>query len=184
MAKKTKGNTTLEKTPSKTKDEIIKEAQRIEESSLYSAKGHFVAASLWSHFHLIIGIPIVIMSAIAGLSILSELDKTKAIGVTLTLSITGLSALMTFLNPNAKSNTHLNSGNSYDALNNKIRIFRTIDCWREKSEDVLTEKIKYFSEQKDKLNSASPQIHWIAYQLAKRGLEKGEAEFRVDKVNN
>lgn len=39
--------TTAEKTVSKTKDEIIKEAQRIEESALYSAKGHFVAANFW-----------------------------------------------------------------------------------------------------------------------------------------
>lgn len=177
-----KKSTTHEKLSSKTKEEIIKEAKRIEESTLYSAKGHFVAASFWSYFHLGIGIPIVIMSAIAGLSILSQFDKSKIIVGVLTLIVTGLSALMTFLNPNGRSNTHLNGGNSYDALNNKVRIFRTIDCYREKSDEVLTEKLKYFSEQKDKLNTSSPLIPWFAYQLAKKGIERGEADFSVDKA--
>jgi hypothetical protein len=173
---------TIEKQPSKTKEELVKESKRIEESTLHSAKGHFVAASLWSYFHLSIGIPIVVMSAIAGLSILSQFDKNKIIAGILTLVVAGLSALTTFLNPNGRSNSHLNCGNSYDALNNKVRIFRTIDCYREKSEDILTEKLKFFSEQKDKLNSTSPGIPWIAYKLAKRGIEKGEADFNVDKV--
>ena len=182
MAKsKTKNNTTSEKTPSKTKEEIMKEAKRIEESTLYSAKGHFVAASFWSYFHLVIGIPVVGMSAIAGLSILSDFDKSKTLSGILTISVTGLSALMTFLNPNGRSSTHLNCGNGYDSINNKVRIFRTIDCWREKSEEVLTEKLKYYSEQKDRLNNTSPQIPWFAYLLARKGIEKGEADFIADK---
>lgn len=182
MAKpKLKQKSTAEVEPSQTKDEIIKESKRIEESTLYSAKGHFVAARFWSYFHLIIGVPIVIISAVAGLSILSQIDKTKTISGILTISVTALSALMTFLNPNNKSNSHLNCGNSYDALNNKVRIFRTIDCWKEKSEDVLTEKLKYFSEQKDKLNTTSPQVPWFAYQLAKRQIASGQADFVVDK---
>jgi len=44
MASKKK--TTLEVTPSKTKEEIIKEAQRIEESGLFSAKKHFITADM------------------------------------------------------------------------------------------------------------------------------------------
>lgn len=174
--------TTLEKPPSKTKEEIIKEAKRIEESTLYSARGHFIIASFWSCFHLGIGIPIVVLSAIAGLSILSRFDKSNTINGILVLIVTGLSALMTFLNPNERANTHQNNGNNYDALNNKVRIFRTVDCWREESEDILTEKLKYYSEQKDKLNLTSSQIPWLAYKHAKKGIKKGEADFSVDKA--
>jgi len=174
--------TTHEKLSSKTKEEIVKEAKRIEESTLYSAKRHFVMSSFWSSFHLCVGVPMVILSAIAGLSILSQFDKDKTVVGILTLIVTGLSALMTFLNPNERANHHLSCGNNYDALNNKVRIFRTIDCWREKSEEVLTEKLKYFSEQKDKLNETSPQTLWFAYFLAKKGIESGEADYGVDKA--
>ena len=172
--------TTKEKGVSKTLVEIVKEAKRIEESTLYSAKRHFIMSGFWSSFHLCLGIPLVILSAIAGLSIFSQIDKGKIIGGILTIIITGISALMTFLNPNERANNHLSCGNSYDSLNNKVRIFRTIDCWREQSEDVLTEKLKYFSEQKDKLNDTSPQALWFAYLLAKKGIENGEAEYKVD----
>ena len=178
MAKKK--NTTLEITPSKTKEEIIKEAKRIEESVLYSAKKHFVTADFWQIFHFILGVPIVVLSAIVGLSIFSQFDGDKTLTGVLTLVITGLSSLMTFFNPNDKASSNKNCGNSYDALCNKVRIFRTIDCWREKSEDVLTEKLKHFSEQKDRLNQDAPQVPWFAYPLAKRGIEKGEASFVAD----
>lgn len=181
MAKPISKNTTAEKSVSKTKDEIIKEAKRIEESTLYSAKGHFQAARVWGNFHLIIGVPMVILSAVAGASALAQFDNSKIIAGGLSILVAALSALMTFLNPNGKSSVHLNAGNSYDSLQNKVRIFWSIDCWREKSEEVLTEKLKYFSEQKDKLNLNSPQIPWLAYQLAKRGIEAGEADYKVDK---
>ncbi len=177
MAKKI---TTKETTPSKTKEEIIKEAKRIEESTLYSAKKHFVTSDFWQIFHFILGVPVVVLSAIVGVSIFSQFDSDKKITGIMTLIITGLSALMTFFNPNDKASAHKNCGNNYDSLCNKVRLFRTIDCWREESEDVLTEKIKYYAEQRDRLNQDAPQTPWFAYPIAKRGIEKGEAGFAVD----
>jgi len=171
---------TAEKVISKTKEEIIKEAKRIEECTLYSSKGHFVSAQFWNNFHLIIGIPMVLCAAGAGVSALSKFDKNGVLISILSITATAFSALMTFLNPNEKASIHLNSGNNYDSLQNKIRMFCSIDCWREESEQVLTEKLKYFSEQKDKLNQTSPQIPWWAYKLAKRGILAGEADYKVD----
>lgn len=175
---KTKQLNTEEVSLSKTKEQIIREAQRIEESCLFSSKGHFVASRIWSKFHLIIGVPVIILSAIAGASFLSE---HKLIASIISISITVLSGLMTFLNPNQNSNNHKSSGSQYYSLENKVRIFRTIDCWREESEQVLTEKLKYFSEQKDRLSETSPIIPLWAYWIAKKGIEAGEAEFAVDK---
>lgn len=172
--------TTAEKTVSKTKDEIIKEAQRIEESALYSAKGHFVAANFWTNFHLWIGIPMVLLAAIAGASALSQFDPKHIVAGIISIIVADLSGVMTFLNPNEKASTHLNAGNNYDALQNKVRMFWSIDCWKEESEQVLTEKLKYFSEQKDRLNQSSPQIPRWAYQKAKKGILEGEADYKVD----
>ncbi len=170
--------TTAEQPVSKAKLEIMKESKRIEESSLYSAKGHFAAAHTWANFHLIIGVPIVVLAAIAGSSFISN---NNVIAGVLSLIIAVLSAVMTFLNPNERSSSHLNAGNSYDTLQNEVRIFRTIDCWREDSEQILTERLKHYSDQKGKLNQSSPQIPWWAYQIAKRGIKAGEGSYEVDK---
>ena len=174
-------DTTAEKPISKAKEEIIKEAKRIEESTLYSSKGHFVSAQFWTCFHIFIGIPMILCAAGAGASVLSKFDKDGVIIAILSIAATALAALITFLNPNEKANLHLNSGNNYDSLQNRIRMFWSIDCWREESEQVLTEKLKYFSEQKDKLNQTSPQIPWWAYKIAKIGILSGEADYKVDK---
>ena len=137
--------TTSDQVVSKAKLEIMKESQRIEESSLVSSKGHFEAASAWSNFHLIIGIPIVVLAAVASSSFIC--DNNILAGI-LSLIIAVLSAVMTFLNPNEKSSSHLNAGNSHDTLQNEVRMFRSIDCWREDSEQLLTERLKNYSNQK------------------------------------
>lgn len=171
---------TAELPVSKAKDEIIKEAKRIEESTLYSAKGHFVAARFWNNFHLWIGLPTVLLAGVTSASAFTQFDSYHIAAGLLALVIAALSSISTFLNPNEKAASHLRSGNEYDSLNNRVRIFWTIDCWREESDQVLTEKVKYFSEQKDVLNQKSPQIPGWAYKRAKRGILAGEADFKVD----
>ncbi len=170
--------TTSEASVSKTKEQIVAEAQRIEESAMYSSKGHFAASYLWSKFHLGIGLPMVIISVIAGASLL---EAHKTIAGILSIIVAVLSGMMTFLNPNERSSKHFSAGNHYDSLQTKTRIFRTIDCPRENSDQVLTEKLSVFTDQREKLKQSSPQIPYWAYKIAKRGIEAGEAEYAVDK---
>jgi len=75
---------------------------------------------------------------------------------------------------------HRNAGNKYDSLMNKTRIFWSIECWQIDSDEILTEKLKYLSEQKDNLNQSCPQIPRIAYNWAKKGIAAGEAKYKVD----
>ena len=175
---------TAEVSISRSVEEIIKEAKRIEESTLFSAKGHFAAAEIWSRFHLGIGIPNAISAAVAG-AIAFSFSSNFWIHLTAgTLSIiaAGLAALLTFLNPNEKAAAHLNGGNNYDALNAKVRIFWTVECWAEKSSRILTQKLKDFADQKDKLNRTCPQIPSWACRRARRGIEAGEGSYNVDQT--
>ena len=174
-------HTTAEITVSKTKAEIIKEAKRMEEGLLYSSKGHFAASHYWGNFHLWIGVPIVVLSAIAGASALSKFECSAIGAGILSILVAALSSVMTFLNPNEKASAYLTAGNNYDSLMNKTRIFWSIDCWREESDQVLTEKVRYLSEQKDRLNQGSPQIPRWAYKLAKNDIEAGGGDYKVDK---
>ena|ERR1700733_3847901 len=172
--------TTAEVTISKTKTEIIKEAKRIEEALLFSSKRHFEASRLWSLFHLVIGIPVVVISAVAGATAFAEFDKKHVVAGILSLVVVGLSSVLTFLNPNAKAAAHQIAGNKYDSLMNETRIFWSIDCWQGDSEEILTGKVKYLSERRSNLNQTCPQTSRFAYKLAKRGIEAGEAKYKVD----
>lgn len=174
-------NSTREKTISATKEAIIAEAKRIEENCLYTAKGHFVAAQFWTNFHLWIGIPTVILAAVAGTAALAKFDKNNILAGILSIVVVVLTAITTFLNPKERANAHLTSGNNYDSLLTKARVFWTIECREENSEQVLTEKLKNLSEQRDRLNRECPQVPTWAYKKAKKGIEEGEADYLVDK---
>jgi hypothetical protein len=153
----------------------------MEEALLYSSKGHFSAAHFWGKFHLWIGVPMVVLSAVAGAAALSEFDPKHIVAGGLSIIVAALSGVATFLNANEKQAAHLSAGNAYDSLMNAVRIFWGIDCWSEDPDQLLTERVKYFSERKDKLNEDSPQIPRLAYRAAKKGIQKGEGTYKVDR---
>jgi len=165
------------------KEKIIKEAKRVEEDSLYSAKGHFVAGNFWTNFHLWIGVPTAILAAIAGAFALSQFNNHNIIAGILAIVVTALTAVTTFLNPNEKAHSHRNAGNNYNSLRNRTRIFCEIDCCGEDSDQELTKQLKELAKQRDELNQNSPQIPIWAYKKAKEGIEKGEADHKVNEKN-
>jgi hypothetical protein len=161
------------------KQNIVMEAKRIEQDSLYSAKGHFVAAYCWSKLHLSIGIPTAILAALVSASVLSQFDKDKIITAVLAIIVTALTAITTFINPTEKANSHLNAGNKYNSLRNKARTFYEIDYYCQKDDYILVVQLKDIASRRDELNQDSPQIPWWAYKIAKRGIEGGEADYQL-----
>src|SRR5258708_33785580 len=105
--------TTGERPASKALDEIVREAKRLEESTLYSMKGHHVASNGWSRRNLWLGLPVVVISALVGATTFSQYAETypelKVLAGFLSLTIAVLSGITTFLNPNEKENAHLNA---------------------------------------------------------------------------
>jgi uncharacterized membrane protein len=176
----TKQPSTEEKVVSIARDEIIKEAKRIEENSLYTAKGHFVAAHFWDNFHLWIGIPTVILAAVAGTAAFAKVDQNNIFAGVLSIVVVVLTAVATFLNPKERAHSHLTSGNNYDSLLTRARIFWTIECRRDNSEDTLSAKLNTLSEERDRLNRESPQVPKWAFRKARKGIEDGEASYKVD----
>ena len=164
------------------RDKIIKEAKRIEEDSLYSAKKHFITASFWKNFHYSIGIPSVILASISGVSALSQFDNHGIIAGILALTVAVLTSIYSFLNPEEISKSNLDAGNRYLTLRNQSRIFHDITCSTKISDEDLTNQLIELTGKRDELNQNSPQnVPW-AYKLAKREIEKGEATYVVDTV--
>jgi hypothetical protein len=166
---------------SERKEEIIKEAKRIEESTLYSFKGHHAAAAFWQRMHFVLGIPATILAAVAAASASSQFDEQHFIRGGISIIVAVLSGLTTFFNANKRAGSHLDAANKYESLHSEARIFWTIDCRGTASEQVLTTRLKDLSHTKSQLNRQSPQIPGFAYRIAKNGILAGEADYIVDK---
>jgi len=174
--------TTAERPLPIAKEAIINEAKRIEEDCHYTSKGHFAVAQFWSNFHLWLGIPTVVLASIAGASALSQFNSSIVIAGVISIVVVVLSTTTTFLNPRERANTHLSAGNNYDSLLSKARIFWTIDCWQNDTDEILTQKLKSLSEERDRLNRECPQVPRFAYLTAKKGIKEGEANHEVDRT--
>ena len=172
--------TTKEEISSKTKAAIIDEAKRIEENCQYTAKGHFEAAQFWANFHLWIGIPAVVLAGIAGAAAFAKFDQNNIFAGILSLIVVVLTSITTFLNPKDRSGSHLSAGNNYDSLLTRARMFWTIDCRGEDSDSLLATKLKDLSDQRDKLNRECLQVPKWAFKKARKGIEEGEATYKVD----
>lgn len=157
-------------------DYLVNEAKRIEEDALYSAKGHFQAASLWDRCHFWIGLPASIFAAVAGITAIKQHTTSAAVLAGLSAVAT---AVLTFLNPKERAAQHLRAGNAYKALNNDARFFHRVSC--EKPSPSLQGDLKSLNERRNKLNIDSPQIPRWAFTSAREGIEGGEATYAVDK---
>lgn len=166
---------TAERVLSKTKSDVVREAQRLELTAKEYAEGHWAAARFWGKFHLWIGIPMVLLSSIAGAAALSRYDEEHVISGVLSILVAALSGVVTFLNPNEKVLAHQAAGNSHDALASSVRLFWAIECWGDESEGILTENLRRFSEQKNELNKNSPTIPTWAVEAARRALRGKES---------
>jgi hypothetical protein len=50
----------------------------------------------------------------------------------------------------------------------------------ENSDEILTSRLKDLSEQRERLNRDCPQVPKGAYEKAKKGIEHGEADYKID----
>lgn len=167
-------------TTESTKEKIIREAKRIEEDCIYSAKGHYYSGQFWSSLHLWIGVPTAVLAAIAGASALSQFDNHNILAGILAIIVSALTAVTTFLNPNEKANIHRNAGNAYNSLKNRTRILREINVDFADEKELWLELNKLSSE-RDELNGKSPLVLRRAFKKARKGIEEGEATYLVDR---
>jgi len=159
------------------KQNICFELERIEEDCQHSGKSHFNAGVRWGRYNFYIGIPSVILSAVAGTAFFNELGElaTFISGV-----VAILTALMTFLKPSERAAAHKSSGDQYLALRNDARVFRTIRLSLACDEEAAIAGLDEFSKRRNELNQASPQCSEADRLKARKGIEEGEALHRVD----
>jgi hypothetical protein len=158
-------------------NQIIHEAERIEEDALHSGKSHFNASALWSKIQYILGIPMTVCAAWAKIDAFS--DALQYAGY-LAMATAALAALQTFINASSHASQHKQSGGEYLALKNQAHFFRKIELQNLEPAEA-TEEIKAYSQKRDELNAVAPCIPYPAFWLARFSIDKGNAEYRIDK---
>lgn len=156
---------------------IEREAARVEEDALYSARGHFEASRGWTLAHYSIGVPTAVLAAIASALALS--DQTTFAGI-VAIAVAALSALSTFLNPSKNAQQHQAAGAAFNEVRNRARLLREIDLRASKDEDGLADSVKSLAARRDELNKASPGIPRWAFKRGRKGIQRGEASYAAD----
>lgn len=157
---------------------IRREAERLEEDTLYSSKGHFNAEDTWVWRNYWLGVPATILGAVAGATLIKS-QPELATAFTLLASL--LTGLMTFLKPNERAALHRAAAGQFLSLRNEARFFREIELLQSDRLDELTERLKALSKARNELNLKSPSIPRRAFVAARKGIEEGEATHKVDK---
>jgi hypothetical protein len=157
---------------------LRREAERLEEDTLYSSKGHFNAEDTWVRRNYWLGVPATVLGAVAGATLIKS-QPEWATAFTLLASL--LTGLMTFLKPNERAALHRAAAGQFLALRNEARFFREIELLQSDRLDELPERLKALSAARNELNLKSPSIPRRAFVAARKGIEEGEATHKVDK---
>lgn len=156
---------------------LAREAKRVEEDSIHSAKGHFDAADIWRKRHYWVGVPATILSVAAGAAALKSFPE---IAVLLSLFATVLTGLLTFLKPAERASAHKTSGDQFLALRNDTRCFREIELLDQDGTQSAPDKLKALCQRRNELNQGSPEIPRKAFERARQGIIEGEATYKTD----
>jgi hypothetical protein len=145
------------------KDQLIREARRVEEDTLYSSIGHCATADRWRSVLLLIGVPAAILTGLAGLVIVGGPAEIKGISVDLVFGLIAIvgaisTAVMTFLGPEKRSTAHQHAADRYNALKGRARRFYEIDLHRSFNNEELADRLEALAEERDELNQSSPLI--------------------------
>lgn len=162
----------------KLNDAFEREAKRVEEDSIHSAKGHFNAADIWRIRHYWIGVPATILGAAAGAAAIKSFPE---IAVFLSLIATILTGLLTFLKPADRASAHKTAGDQFLALRNDARFFREIELIEQDDAHSTSDQLKALCQRRNELNQSSPEIPRKAFERARQGIIEGEATYKADK---
>ena len=163
------------------KPAIQAELQRIEEDCIHSGKAHFNAGDRWARYHYWLGIPSVVLSALAGAAFFKDYGDIAGI---MSAIVAILTSLMTFLKPSERASAHKGSGDQYLTLRNDVRIFREIKLTYASDEQVAIAGMDEFTKRRNELNQASAQFSRKDFEIARAGIDQGEAAHGVDKGRN
>jgi len=162
------------------KNGILESAKDLEESSVYSFKGHYNSSDIWIIIKKVLSFFSIVLASLASISAFKDSLITSGILSAITAIISGITV---FLNPDECIKSHKNAGDNFLSLSRRLRHFWKVDLLKFSEEDARKE-LNIFSNEYDKLVKDSRPICQLAYKSAKKNIESGGNEFNTDKKDN
>lgn len=157
---------------------IDAEAQRLQESAMYSAQGQFEASKVWRVWNWLLGGLTGAASGLAGVLTFAT-DELQVLSGCLALAAAVTAAADTTTKPDKRAERAHASANEYLSIQAATRKFQLLDVpTRELHE--LRQMLDDFSARADAVNKASDPIPGFAYRKAGRNISKGGQSYAVD----
>lgn len=163
-------------------NKIASELLRVEEDTTYSSKGHFNASDNWKSWHLVIGLPAAVVTALAGATAFA--DQAMWAGILASIG-TAFTTILTFLKPSGRASMHKAYANQYLTLRSRARIFREIglggvDLSDAEGLKALKKELLSITSKRDELNQSAPNVPRKSYELARKDIEENRHTHEVD----
>ncbi|MFF5532904.1 SLATT domain-containing protein [Streptomyces cinerochromogenes] len=157
---------------------IETELRRIEESAMYSAQCQFEETKRWRAVHLLLGVPVTLLAAVAGTTALVESTGRTAAGI-LALIASGLGAVLTTVNAPQRTAQAAASANAYLEIQTAARQHREIDLahW---TPDEARRALAELTARRDEQNAKAEVPSRRAYRRAQANLRAGSQRYAVD----
>jgi hypothetical protein len=158
------------------KDNILQEARKLAVDSLYSEKGHFVAASRWRKANYFLGSPSALLAAIAGGGFLA--GGWAWLAGLMSLTAACLTAISTFLNPSDVADRHHSNGVKYSLVRRRLRKLANVDGdLPSVTDEQLAHELGQLIGEVTRVQSESPPIPAFAAKKAKIEIDSGKADY-------
>jgi hypothetical protein len=166
------------------RQELAKEARRIEEDTLHSGAQHFAAGQRWRDRALWLGLPTTILvaaaSAGAGLSALTNGDTRVTAGLAFAVAL--VVAARDFIAADAKATAHSAKGARYFAVRDDARRFANIEATGPLSLDALTDRLVTLGKRQQALREEEPrEVDADLREKVRKGIEDGDYRHEVDR---
>lgn len=152
------------------KDDILERAIDRRTLCRVLSRAHIIVSTHWSSAHLYIGLPNAVFASVIGVQALADLTDVKLVLGLLSSLVAVLTALITFLNPNEKAQTHLNASRLYEQVGDKYDALILKGTLNLKSEITeYLEALSYLNEEYSNAKKTLPMTpEWAYQQAAKR----------------
>ncbi len=171
---------------SNVRSELRAEAKRLYVDATYSSRGHFQEAKGWSHWSVLLGLPLVIVTAAsaAGAATAAILTNNSALTAGLALTAAVLTSVRGFLRPEESAQAHGVKAARYAALAREAVFFLKIDTSSALPDQELVQRLRALRQAYADLTLTAPHlISPGAYEAARRGVARGEANYEDDPLS-
>jgi hypothetical protein len=135
-------------------------SEKLLKDTYIRAEEHNLAAEDWGQVFLTLGLLSTVLAAIAGASIFTNVPQWITAAGVISLAVTVITGVATFLNGEQKSTVHFNAGVGFLVLSNQSETFLDIDLKLKNVKNVeeLAKTLKQLTDRRDELIKNSPRV--------------------------